>query len=130
MSPFERTNILKNLKTIQNTLHKSINVKNKALTSGATIVSLALGGATARTFYNNLANTFAKYIVKIGTIYGIKTVGEYVKFGRYIVKNNISKRMDLLNQNAKNKIVRQYLQNAMNRKNRNSGSRYLTSNTR
>jgi hypothetical protein len=129
-SPLGKTNILKNLKSIQNTIHTSINIKNKASTTGAQIMSLALSGKSLRSFYHNLANAIASYIVKIGTMYGIKTIKKYIDFGRYVVKNNITKRMSLLNQNTKNAIVKQYLQNAMNRKNRNNGTRYLTSNTR
>ena len=130
MSPFGKTNILKNLKAIQNTIHTSINIKNKASTTGAQILSLALSGQSLRSFYHNLANAIAKYIVKIGTMYGIKTIGEYIQFGRYIVKSNINKRMSLLNQKTKNAIVREYLQNAMRKKHNNNGTRYLTSNAR
>jgi hypothetical protein len=129
-SPLGKTNILTNLKAIQKTVHTSIIIKNKAATTGAQILSLALSGQSLRSFYHNLANAIAKYIIKIGTMYGIKSVSKYIQFGRYVVKSNINKRMTLLNQKVKNDIVRQYLQNAMNRKNRNNGTRYLTSNTR
>ena len=129
-SPLGKTNILKNLKAIQNTIHTSINIKNKATTTGAQILSLALSGSTLRSFYHNLANAIASYVIKIGTMYGIKSIKKYVDFGTYIVKNNITKRMTLLDQKTKNAIVKQYLQKAMNRKRINSSARYLTSNTR